>query len=255
MLLLLYHIYARDPGRRPCDANRRHAYANLCVAHAALYNQTEQSQKALEVVLSRRFHPWEGGEGQVSDQYVAACIALGQSALESGRAQEGLEHFEAARNFPENLGEAPHPLTPNTRIDYLAGLAREALGDSAAAKSCFQRAAGDQRGLSAMTYYQALAMKRLGDEEAGRQRLQELLDFATRQLESAGKTSFATSVPRFVFEEDDPQKRRQIAHTYLLGLALLGLDETAGAEDAFKKVLALDPHHQGAREELRQLAF
>ena len=32
---------------------------------ANLYNLTGQSEKALDLCLKRRFHPWEGGEGQV----------------------------------------------------------------------------------------------------------------------------------------------------------------------------------------------
>jgi len=227
---------------------------DLCVARAALYNQTGGPQKALDIVLSRRFHPWEGGEGRVSVQYVTARMALGQAALEAGRPEEALSHFEAAQDYPENLGEGKHPNAPDAHVHYFAGLAREALKDDDGAAACFQRAAKDQRSLSAMTYYQALAMEKLGQQEAARQRLQELLDFASEQLESAGRAGFDTSVPRFVFEEDDPQKRRRIANTCLLGLAQLGLGQKTEAEKAFREVVELDPNHAEAREELRRLS-
>ena len=226
---------------------------DLSVERAALCNRLGQPQKALEIVLSRRFHPWEGGEGRVSDQYVNAHLILGREALEAGNAAEALTHFEAAQNYPENLGEGRHPLMPDANLQYFSGLAKEALGDHEGARACFQEATKAQRGISAMTYYQALALSRLDGEEAGRKRFQELLDFASQQLETTGKAGFATSVPRFVFSEHDPEKRRRVNCTYMIGLAKLGLGWVVEAEQAFEEVLALDINHLGAKEELRRL--
>src|SRR5690606_21397154 len=36
----------------------------------ALHNCTGQHQKAYELLKNRKFHPWEGGEGKVTGQYV-----------------------------------------------------------------------------------------------------------------------------------------------------------------------------------------
>ena len=95
---------------------------DLVVELVTLYNQTGESKQALQLLNDRRFHPWEGGEGLVSGQYVAAHLLLGRQALKTGNAREALEHFEAARNYPENLGEAKHLLTPETHLDYFSGL-------------------------------------------------------------------------------------------------------------------------------------
>ena len=226
---------------------------DLSVERATLYNQLGQPQKALEIILSRRFHPWEGGEGRVSEQYELAHILLGRAALESGRAAEALAHFEAAKTYPESLGEGRYAQASVAHLDYLAGLAREALGDMAGAKASFQRAAEPQPGFSPATYYQALALRKLGDEGAARKLLGVLRDHALQQLEAARKPGFATSVPQFVFYEEDPQKPHRVAYTYLLGLALLGLGQFDEAEKAFAEVLTLDINHLGAQEELRKL--
>jgi len=226
---------------------------DLSVERARLHNQLGQPRRALDIVLSRRFHPWEGGEGRVSDQYVNAHMILGRQALEAGNAAEALGHFEAAGNYPENLGEGRHPLAPDANRQYLSGLAAEALGDPKKAQAHFQQAAKPQRNISAMTYHQALALSRLGDAEASRKHLEEMLDVATQQLETTSKAGFDTSVPRFVFSEHDPQKRRRINSTYMIGLAKLGLGHVAEAEQALKETLALDINHLGAQEELQRL--
>lgn len=226
---------------------------DLSVERATLHNQLGQHQKALDAIMSRRLHPWEGGTGRVSGQYVAARIALGQAALEAGHAPEALAHFEAALIYPENLGEWKHPLAPDAHVHYFIGLAGEALGDDEGAKASFRRAARAQTGFSFATYYQALALKILGEGEASRNRLKELLDFASQKLEAESKAGFATSVPQFVFFEDDPQKHERIEYTYLIGLAQLGLERISEAERAFRKVRELDINHLGAQEALQNL--
>jgi tetratricopeptide (TPR) repeat protein len=173
--------------------------------------------------------------------------------LEAGRAQEALDHFQAAGVYPENLGEGRHALRPEAHLQTYAGLAYRALGDEAQARARFEQAAAPQVRLSAATYYQALAMQALGQAEAARERLVQLRDHAQQRLERAGETGFSTSVPAFVFFEDDPGRRARIAQTYVLGLAQLGLGETDAAREAFEAVLALDANHVDAQEQLRRL--
>ena len=225
---------------------------DLTAERAALYNQLRQPERALEIILGRRFHPWEGGEGLVSGQYVSAHLLLGQGALDDGRAEQALAHFEAARTYPESLGEGQWPWATEAHLDYLAGLAREALGDGEGSRACFERAAEARAGLSAECYYQALALRKLGHVEAARRRLQELLDHATGRLEETGRPGFQTSVPQFVFYDPDPRTPERIAYTFLLGLAQRGLGRDAEAMASFSEVLALDPNHLGAQEELRR---
>ena len=65
---------------------------------------------------------------------------------------------------------------------------------------------------------------------------------------------FATSVARFMlFIEEDGRALRRTRFTYLVGLAHLGLGHISRAAHAFKEVLAVDPNHLGAQEELRRL--
>src|SRR3989442_6653938 len=94
-----------------------------------LYNDVGRHEAALAYLLSRRFHPWEGGEGLVSGEYVRAHLRLGQAALAGKRPDEARRHLEAAMQYPENLGEGRHLLTPEHDLHYHLALACEALGD------------------------------------------------------------------------------------------------------------------------------
>jgi tetratricopeptide (TPR) repeat protein len=227
---------------------------DLYVEYVTLLNQMGEPETALELLRTRRFHPWEGGEGKVSSQFVTAHLLLGRKALEAGDAERALEHIEAAQSYPESLGEGKHLLTPEADLRYLAGLARKALRDEEGSKACFQKAAGTETPPSRMTYYQALAMKELGEGAASARKLEELLAFAEKEMHSEVKIDyFATSLPNFLIFEDDLQKRNWVDCTFLKGLAYLGLGQISEAKKAFRDVLALDVNHLWAQEELAVL--
>ena len=226
---------------------------DLTLELLTLYNLTDQQQRALEILESRRFHPWEGAEGLVSGAYIWTHAVLGRESLEAGRPAEALAHFEAAQRYPENLGEGKHLLTQENHLHYFSGLAQEAPGGREAAQASFRKAAEAPSTYSAMTYYQALALRRLGQCEAATSKLRGLLAFATEQMNKEVSIDyFATSLPNLLLFEEDAQKRNRIDALFLLGLAHEGLGHRREAKEAFAEVLTLDPSHLGARQELRR---
>jgi len=228
---------------------------DLVVELVTLYNQTDESTRALQLLSDRRFHPWEGGEGLVSGQYVRAHLLLGRRALKTGSAREARKHFEAARNYPENLGEAKHLLTLETHLDYFSGLALQELGRHKEAREYWHKAVQTETGNSEMTFYKALALRELQNDSQAVLLLNELLEFASRQIHATPKIDyFATSLPNFLLFDDDLKKRNQIHCGYLAGLAKLGLGRTEEAVADLREVLALDINHQAAQTELESLA-
>jgi tetratricopeptide (TPR) repeat protein len=227
---------------------------DLYVEYVTLRNRMGEPEKALELLGARRFHPWEGGEGKVSSQYVTAHLLSGRRALEAGDGEKALEHLEAAQSYPENLGEGKHLLTPEADLYYFAGLAQRELGDEEGSKAYFRMAAEAETPPADTTYYQALAMRELGEEAASTRKLEELLAYAGKQMHAEVKIEyFATSLPKFLIFEDDLQKRNRVDCTFLKGLAYLGLGQTPEAKRAFREVLALDINHLGAQEKLDAL--
>ncbi|HWR14104.1 MAG TPA: DUF5107 domain-containing protein [Terriglobales bacterium] len=227
---------------------------DLNVEIITLYNQVGRPEKALEMLRERRFNPWEGGEGLVSGQYVWAHLLLGRSLLERGEAQKALEHFEAARNYPHNLGEGKHLLTSEKHLDYFSGLALQQQGRTEEARKAWTRAAEDGSSISAMTYYQAMALAALGRREESHAVIEQLRTFAQKQADAEVKIDyFATSLPNFLLFEDDLHKRNRVDCLFMLALADLAANKQEQAAAEMRDVLALDGNHLAAQTELQYL--
>jgi len=225
---------------------------DLSVELCALFNQTGQPEKALEILGSRHFQPWEGGEGQALGQYVRAHLALGRRALASKDPAQATSHFQAASAPPANLGEAKHLLANQSDILYFQGLAAAAAGDKQVARKYWTQAAtfsGDfqemsVRTFSEMTYYSALAWLQLGRRANAKRLLKGLLKYAVALEQTPSKIDyFATSLPTMLLFDDDLQARQTTAALFLQAQARLGLGEKAKARTLLKKVLRRDPNH------------
>jgi len=216
------------------------------IALAGLYNLTGRSDQALALVTSRRFHPWEGGEGAVLRQFTTAHLLLGQSALTSGDAERALHHFTNAMDTPESLGEAYHLLQAKADVNYWIGRALRALGREDEAREHFGRSAaecGDFAEMavtahSQLSYYRGLSLRELGREDDALSLFKELSNFA---LSNIGKPAvidyFATSLPNLLVFEENLQARRDAENQLLVALAWHGLGDDDGTRTALNKVL------------------
>ena len=225
------------------------------VALVALLNLTGAPERALEILIARRFHPWEGGEGSVLRQYTTARILLGRQALEAGDAESAMQHFAGAMDTPENLGEAYHLLQAKADVNYWIGRALNALGRRAEAETHFLASADEAGDFSEMavtshsplSYYRGLSLHELGREEEARGLFADLKAFAESKLREVAKIDyFATSLPNLLVFEEDLQARRDAENQLLLALALHGLGDMRGAREALEKSLAFNRADQRA---------
>lgn len=228
---------------------------DLSIEFITLVNETDQSVKALELLSSRRFNPWEGGEGLASGQYVWAHLLLGRSQLHQGHPQEALAHFASAREYPHNLGEGKHLLTSEMHLDYFTGVALSQLRRTDEARKYWSKAVGGESPTTWMTYYRALSLEALGRQPEARQMLGEMRALAEKQMDRKIKIDyFATSLPNFLLFEDDLEKRNRIDCRFMIALVELAEGHTDRATTLLKEVLSLDPNHLAAQAELRSLA-
>jgi len=224
------------------------------VALAALYNLTGNPAKALEIVTSRRFHPWEGGEGAVLRQFTQAHLLLGRAALDKGDAESALRHFTGAMDAPESLGEAYHLHQAKADVNYWIGRALKALGRDDDANAHFVESAneaGDFADMaviahSPLSYYRGLSLRELGRDDDANALFENLEAFARTKLkETATIDYFATSLPNLLVFDEDLQDRRDAGNHLLIALARHGLGDATGAKSALQKSLALtnaNPH-------------
>ncbi len=233
---------------------------DLSVELCALYNQTGRHADALAIISSRKFQPWEGGEGQALGQHVRTHLALGRAALQTHDASKAREHFEQALTSPHNLSEAKHLLANQSDIHYWLGVVLEKLGDRTGARRHWTLAAnfrGDfqqmsVRAFSEMTCYSALSLERLGKKTAAQKLYRQLHAYARALEKTPAKIDyFATSLPTMLLFDDDLQLRQTHAASVMLAQADYGLGRKAIAQKRLRSILQQDPAHPIAADFLQ----
>jgi tetratricopeptide (TPR) repeat protein len=262
----LWKRLREKPKRRLRELTRRLDLAqqrdDLSIELCALYNQTGQHEKAAQLVGSRRFQPWEGGEGGPLGQHVRSQLALGRAALAHQDLAAARSHFERAQTSPRNLSEAKHLLANQSDIHYWLGCACATAGDLKSARRYWSAAAnfkGDfqemsVRAFSEMTYFSAVSLEKLGQRAKCRQLFRELLDYARKlQKQPAIIDYFATSLPTMLLFDEDLQFRQATTALFLQAQAYLGLARNSKAKSLLQSVLRRDPNHALAADFLREL--
>ncbi|HWD18341.1 MAG TPA: DUF5107 domain-containing protein [Verrucomicrobiae bacterium] len=225
---------------------------DLTLELCALYNQTGQPERAAQLLESRQFQPWEGGEGGPLAQHARAHMALGSGRLAAGDFAGARKHFEAGLAAPRNLSEARHLLSNHSDIHLRLGEAWRGLGEEKMARKHWQAAAhfkGDfqemsVRAFSEMTFYSALAWKKLGQAAKAKKLLAGLLAYAQKLQKAPARVDyFATSLPTMLLFADDLQFRQETTALFLQAQAQLGLGKKARAKKLLQTVLRRDPNH------------
>jgi tetratricopeptide (TPR) repeat protein len=233
---------------------------DLSVELAELYNDLDRPQRALDLLLSHEFQPWEGGEGLVLSQFVRANVLLAHRSLESGEPSSAIARLRAASNPPQNLSEAKHLLMNLSMIDYWLGVAHHDAGNRSEAEHHWTRAAcqkGDfqqmqTRTISENTYWSACALRRLGREKDALDAFRAILDYSAHLQSQTPKIDyFATSLPAMLLFDEDLSRRQTIAARFLEAQARLGLGDEAQGLRLLEEVLAMDNAHSGAIDLLR----
>ncbi|MDO4292573.1 MAG: DUF5107 domain-containing protein [Eubacteriales bacterium] len=231
---------------------------DLLIEYITLVNMTGEHQRAYDLIMRHRFHPWEGGEGKITTQYTLALLEMAKQAQRREDYAEAELLLRRALSYPENLGEGRLEGTKDNHVYYHLGLALEAQGRTEEARDCYRRATiGTDEPAGAMYYndqpadmilYQGLAHLKLGETKEAKARFWRLIDYGERHLEDQVKIEyFAVSLPDFlIFEEDYTAKNR--AHCcYLMALGSLGLGEREKARRLLEQAEEIEPCHMMCR--------
>jgi tetratricopeptide (TPR) repeat protein len=238
---------------------------DLCIERITLYNQLGDYEKAKQLIDSRRFHPWEGGEGKVTGQYVLCRIELAKQAIAENRYETAVQLLSETAIYPHNLGEGKLINAEENDIHYYTGLAFNGLGNKEKAHMYWKKAtAGSSEPKQAFFYndaqpdkifYRGLAWRALGEENKARSCFNKLLACGEKHLFDTCKIDyFAVSLPDLAIWDDDLNVRNQIHCNYMMGLGYLGLNNRDKALDFLTKVIRLDPNHQGGQIHLNLTA-
>ncbi len=234
-----------------------HHRDDLYIEWVTLLNMQGSHQEAWNALQTRRFHPWEGGEGKVTGQYVTALTELAKQNLEKQQPELAMELLQKALVYPENLGEGKLEGAGDNPVYFYLGCAYQQLKNDQAAEENFHRASiGLNEPASAMfyndqppesIYYQGLAWQKLGNVKEANRRFNKLIDYAERHMHDHIRMDyFAVSLPDFLVFDDDLNQRNEEHCRYMRALGLLGLGRTSEAKLELEWVLEKNPNHQGA---------
>ncbi|MEJ6951903.1 DUF5107 domain-containing protein [Natronospora cellulosivora (SeqCode)] len=237
---------------------------DLYIEYISLYNNIGEFQKALDLLLNHSFHPWEGGEGKVTGQYRFACRELAKKAIKKREYSKGIELLERAKSYPENLGEGKLPISTDNDLDYYIGSTYLEMQEADKARVYLQKALEGADELGDMMYYndqpadlvfyQALALKNLGEIEQAKAKFNKLYDYGEKHIFDEVKIDyFAVSLPDFLVFEADLEKKNKVHCHYLMGLGLLGLGDKERAKRELEKAHSLDINHQGVMVFLKKV--
>ncbi|HET9571565.1 MAG TPA: DUF5107 domain-containing protein [Bacteroidales bacterium] len=235
---------------------------DLNIEYIQLLNQMEQFEDAKALIDSQKFHPWEGGEGKITGQYIHCRLELAKLALKDNDFEKALDLLNQTDNYPYHLGEGKLPNLEENDLSYYKGLAYSGLGDQKKSEEMFRKATiGSSEPQQAFFYndsqpdkifYQGLAWKALGEQSKAETCFGNLIKYGEEHLNDECRIDyFAVSLPDLAIWDDNLNVRNQIHCTYVLGLGHLGLGNKVLAANYLNQVLKLDNNHQGAQIHLK----
>jgi len=210
--------------------------------------ETGDYSRAIELLRNHHFHVWEGG-GQIHNVYVDAHIFRGCESFQKKHYDEALLDYLKALEYPKNL-EVGRPANGGraAQIFYFIGRTYEALGDTEQAKAYYLNSIELKRGLSEISYFQALSLEKLGKRDEAFEIFQKLIDLGKERIETSTSLDFFIKFG----EKQSAAKRLAQAH-HLLGLGYLGQGNTEKAHAEFKVTLDLNINHVWAKYFLDEL--
>jgi len=236
---------------------------DLIIEYVTLLNMTGKYQQAYDILMSHRFHPWEGGEGKATTQYTISLISLARQEMHKKRWDKARDYLHKALVYPENLGEGKLEGCKDNHINYYLGIIETKAGHKNEAKAYFDAAGQGTEELAGvmyyndqpadMIYYQGLAKEKLGKHAEANSKFYKLIDYGEKHLSDHVKIGyFAVSLPDFQIFDADLDRKNHVYCLYLIGLGKLGLGDRAEAAGDFREVLKEEASHQNAWRYLRE---
>ncbi len=231
---------------------------DLVLERISLFNLLGDHEKAFELIMNRRFHPWEGGEGKVTGQYVLSLTEIAKKAIQGKEYAQAVDLLTKVQVYPENLGEGKLAGAQENEQFFWMGIAFEGMGKTEKARECWEKAS---RGMSEPTaamfyndqqpdtiFYQGLALRKLGEREEAENRFKKLIDYGKHHMNDEVKIDyFAVSLPDLLIWDIDLDELNRELCIYLEGLGELGMGNVNEAGELFGQLNQKNASHTGGR--------
>jgi tetratricopeptide (TPR) repeat protein len=220
----------------------------LLIREIALLVPLGKYDRAIDLLTNNQFHTSEGGGRELHDTYVDAHLLRGLAYMGEKQYDTALKHFQQASEYPENLAiERPENDRRGPQVAYLTGAAYAGMGQTEQANKFYTQAAGQEIrfGGSESRFYQAMAMKELGQKEKADGIFQDMVASGTRRISGEGDVDFFAK-----FGERRPGKPSGPSPTTSLVLGLLGQGKPDEARSQFEQALTFNAGHTWAKSYL-----
>lgn len=229
---------------------------DLLLEQITLLNLTGNYRRAIELLDSHIFHPWEGGEGKVPAQYQYSRVELAKEAIAAGNPAEAVKLLEECLVYPHHLGEGKlHGALDNDFL-YLLGQAYEALGQHDKAVEAWTAGTAAPLEPAAALYYNDAAPDKLfyagmcelalGNTDKARGRFNRLITYGEQHIFDDVKPDyFAVSLPDLLIWESDLNTANQVHCRYMMALGHYGMGNADKARTFLASARALNCNHTG----------
>ena len=237
---------------------------DLYLERATLYNQLGDYLKAIELIDSRIFHPWEGGEGKVTTQYQLARVELAKIKIKENKYHDAIILLKQCFEYPHNLGEGKLYGAQENDFYYWLGCAYEGLKQSEKALLYWELAKdgltepapaifyNDQK--PDKIFYQGLALLKLDKADEAQKRFRNLINYGKKHMPDAVKMDyFAVSLPDLLIWDENLTFLNKIHCHYIQGLGYLGLGDITNAKKHLSKASKMEINHQGVQVHLNMI--
>ncbi|MFT5195039.1 MAG: tetratricopeptide (TPR) repeat protein [Cellvibrionaceae bacterium] len=261
----LYKKLNRAPHKRLAFLEQHLPLVNqrddLTIERITLLNLLHKPEEAFDILCKRNFHPWEGGEGRVTGQYVTSLVEMARRFIAKGEHLRAIEKLQQAQSYPHNLGEGKLYGAQENNIFYYLGVAHAGLNEQGQAQGYFAQAAvGLSEPSSAvfyndqppdMIFYQGLARQKLGQQSEATELFEKLIAYGRNHIhDDVSIDYFAVSLPNFMVFDEDLNLQNQLHCHYMMALGSTGLATGLFNEDTaashYTKILNLNAYHLGA---------
>ena len=239
---------------------------DLLLEEITLLNLTGRYEEAMKKLDSHKFHPWEGGEGKVSNQYQFSRVEFAKQALNSKDYDYAIQHLEGCLVYPHHLGEGKLYGALKNDFYYLLGCAyegkeqqfkienEEKLQSVHKAQNCFDKATlGSQEPTAAIYYndtrpdkifYQGLALLKLGRTGEAHGCFYKLINYGKSHIfDHITMDYFAVSLPDLQIWKRNLDTNNRIHCLYMLALGYYGIGYKTRAEGYLQEAEKLDKNH------------
>ncbi|QHM73258.1 DUF5107 domain-containing protein [Mixta intestinalis] len=223
----------------------------------SLWHIAGENSAAAQVLATRKFHPWEGGEGKVTGQYLINQQRRALAHIANGELAQAEALLTQALHYPENLGEGRLPGQSDNDIWYLLGWCAQQQQRGARAQACWQQALQGGSSLEAGRYYndqpvdylfyQAMSQAATGDTASAQQQFQRFIKWAQNHRDDVIEPDFfAVSLPDLIALDGDARSIQRQHCLFVEALGHLGLGDIAAFTRLTDELLALNPAHDKA---------